>query len=335
MKNLLLLFMLIGIMLSCSDDDENDSSNNNPEVDVKLPKDHFFHDNENEWYYFSGKVETEEGKEFGVMFTIFQFKEDTGYRYPCMLAVSDIENSKFHDKRIESAPAIMETTPAGLPSIKVGDSQFIWEGEERLHITAKASTMDQSNISVELDMKPGKDILYHGENGFIPMGDGIPSGYYSLANLIPTNGKLTIDRAEYTITGGRIWADHQWGDWTSGGYRWDWFSLRFNDGSALMVFQFRDADNNPSIGNWTYRDKDNKLYYGTDFNIQAGRMYEDYPIDWKISLPSISASFTVKPMFDDQTFVRLWEGLCSVNGEIGDNSLTGHAFVELAGYSSR
>ncbi|MFX0067060.1 MAG: lipocalin family protein [Candidatus Hermodarchaeota archaeon] len=50
------------------------------------------------------------------------------------------------------------------------------------------------------------------------------------------------------------------------------------------------------------------------------------------TLPSIDAEFEVKPLFDDQTFTVLWEGLCDVSGRVGTSQLTGQAFVELSGY---
>ena len=99
-----------------------------------------------------------------------------------------------------------------------------------------------------------------------------------------------------------------------------------------MLFQFRDAFEEVVTGNWTYRDMDGKVNYGTDFNGVAKRMFRTYPIDWTVTLPSIDAEFAVKPLFDDQAFTGLWEGLCDVRGRIGTAQLTGQAFVELSGY---
>jgi hypothetical protein len=62
-------------------------------------------------------------------------------------------------------------------------------------------TLDMTGIAGE--------ILLHGEDGWIPMGDGIPSGYSSLTNLLPTNGTLRIGERQYTIVGGRMWMDCQ------------------------------------------------------------------------------------------------------------------------------
>lgn len=72
--------------------------------------------------------------------------------------------------------------------------------------------------------------------------------------------------------------------------------------------------------------------YKSYLSIVANRMFKSYPTDWTSALPSIDAEFEVKPLFDDQTFAVLWEGLCDVSGSVGDYQLAGQAFVERSGY---
>jgi predicted secreted hydrolase len=300
---------------------------------LNFPQDYRFHTNNNEWVYFSGIVETSTGKEFGLMYTIFQFSAGGGsYSYPTMLGISDPETARFYGSRSNWQSGTLGSTADGLPLIEAGDSAFRWNSSDDLYIASVLNASDLTAIAVEMNMQPTRDVLIHGQDGFIPMGDGIPSGYYSLTNLLPTNGALRIGDQQHTITGGRIWMDRQWGDWTGAGYAWDWFSLRFDDGGALMLFQFRDAYDAVVMGNWTYRDKEGLVTYGTDFKVDAKRMFRSYPIDWTVTLPSIDAEFKVRPLFDDQTFTGLWEGLCDVSGRVGTSQLTGHAFVELSSY---
>jgi len=304
-----------------------------PTHKLKFPRDYRFHSKANEWVYFSGVVETNAGKEFGIMFTIFQFSGmGRNSSYPVMLGISDPETARFYSSRRNWQSGTVLSTADELPWIKVGDSVFRWNSPNDLYIASVMNASDKTEFAVEMNMQPTRDVLIHGEDGFISMRDGIPSGYFSLTNLLPTNGTLRIGDQQHTIIGGRIWMDHQWGDWTSAGYAWDWFSLRFDDGGALMLFQFRDAIEEVIRGNWTYRDKDGLVYYGTDFKVVAKRMFRTYPLDWIVILPSINAEFEVKPVFDDQTFTGLWEGLCDVNGVVGTAQLAGHAFVELNGY---
>lgn len=293
---------------------------------VELPNDHNFHGTNDEWVYFSGVLETDRGKEFGLMYTIFQRP------YSVMLALIDPTVDKLYPAHLFGSGGDVGTTPDGYPDMAVnsGDSKFKWDPINNLYIHSSSNL--GTPISVEINMKPTKEILFHGEDGYIPMGDNRPSGYFSLTSLLPVNGTFTIDNQQYKVTGGRVWMDRQWGDWTGGAYAWDWFSMRFDDGGALMLFQFRDQNEEPTFGNWTYRDKDGLVYYGTDFKVVAHRKIGRYPIDWTVSLPSLNAKFEVDPLFDDQRFSGIWEGWCDLSGSIGATQHTGHAIVELSAY---
>lgn len=347
-KKIGLVFALIALGLSIGCDDSN--KNETPaqatpepavgESEIEFPKDHRLHNNVNEWYYFSGTVETSRGERFGLMFTIFQLLDGQGgFMYPSMMAISDPQTSTYPNgyKMLNVSPG---ETPDGLPLISSDDASIMWIRPDQLFFTAAMEDKDGTEISATLSMNLTKDILLHGEDGFIPMGDNIPSGYYSLTNLQPTSGIITVDDEQHDIVGGRMWMDHQWGDWTPEGYHWDWFAMRFDDGGSLMLFQFRDETQTPTIGNWTYRDGAGQVYYGTDFQVDARGMSGVYPIDWTIYLPSLDAEFEVTPLFDDQIFSgmpewgwgTLWEGLCDVSGHVGVVQLTGEAFVELNDY---
>lgn len=304
--------------------------------EIVFPRDHCFHANGTEWVYFSGVVTTDQGKSYGVMFTIFQLTGmGGGFTYPSLLGIGDLEASEFHDAQVISRQGTVAVSPQGLPVIQAGESRFVWERPESLRISSAMSTLDSRELFLELDLTPTREPLLHGGDGFIAMADGNPSGYYSLTNLAVSAGTLGLDGGQEKIAGGRIWMDHQWGDWTSEAYSWDWFSLRFESGGALMLYQFRDAGDEVSGGNWTYRDKDGQVSHGSDFTVAAKRRHESFPLDWTITIPGLQADLAVSPLFDDQGFFALWEGLCRVSGRVGPEEVGGQAFVELAGYSPR
>ena len=159
-----------------------------------------------------------------------------------------------------------------------------------------------------------------------------------------TEGYISLNGIEYTISSGRTWMDHQWGNYTVAGMIWDWFSLRLDDGRALMLFQFRNAKDVVVKTNWTYRTVAGLVTYGENFSVEATRTYQEekgkstYPIDWLVEVPDIDAEFMVSPLFDEQSLYDVmtpdyWEGLCSVKGSIRSEDITGSAYVELTGYS--
>ncbi len=331
-KKLILWVMLFGIFTGTASAQSTEKVEIS-DTPVEFPKDHFFHDNINEWVYFSGFVKTTKGKELGVVCTIFQNKYGDNLVNTYMLGVVDPETATFNGGPRLRCEGNVEGNENGLPHIKMTNYEFNWEDDTKLFLSSSIKTDEGKELDIQLNMKPSKDILYHGEDAYIKMGDSITSGYYSLTNLLPTDGKISIGDEEHIVEGGRMWMDRQWGDWGMLGYKWDWFSFRFDDGGSLMLFQFRDRNEQPTFGNWTYRDKDGKVQYGKDFKVTAKRKSGRFPIDWVVELPSIEAKFDVKPLFDDQAFIpMLWEGFCTVEGTIGKKKMKGQVVVELCLY---
>ena len=73
-------------------------------------------------------------------------------------------------------------------------------------------------------------------------GPGNASYYYSQPRL-RADGMVQVHGTEYPVSG-LSWMDHEFStsvlDQDQIG--WDWFSLQFEDGPALMLFQLRERD---------------------------------------------------------------------------------------------
>ena len=306
---------------------------------LEFPFDHGPHFNAvNEWWYFTGEVQTAEGKTLGFEFTIFKRLTSLPDNFSFLghLALSDPESAehRFVEKATRGPVAGIEE---GKAEIIVNNFSLSFSGESAILIKAETE-----NISLDVTLVPALAVLPHGEDGLITMGDGRSSYYYSFTNLA-TTGTLTVNTTEYTIASGRSWMDHQWGNYTLLGMKWDWFSLRLDDGSSLMLFQFRDIFDKPTIKNWTYQAATGSVLYGADFSALAGRRYKEekgrsiYPVDWTIEVPGLDAKFQVSPLFDEQSLYDVmtpdyWEGLCSVAGIMAGKEVHGAAYVELTGY---
>lgn len=306
---------------------------------LQFPFDHGPHFNAmNEWWYFTGEVQTAEGKTLGFEFTIFKRLTSLPDNFSFLghLALSDPEAAQHH--------YVEKATRGPVSGIEEGRAEIIvnnfsFRFPEPSGILIKAET---EKLSLDLILSPVLDVLPHGEDGIITMGDGKSSYYYSFTNL-STTGTIIVNNTEYTIASGRTWMDHQWGNYTLLGMKWDWFSLRLVDGSSLMLFQFRDLFDKPTIKNWTYQATTGSVTYGGDFSAQATRLYKEeqghstYPLDWTIAVPGLDAVFTVTPFFDEQSLYNVmtpdyWEGLCSVAGTMAGKEVNGSAYVELTGY---
>jgi predicted secreted hydrolase len=306
---------------------------------LQFPFDHGPHFNAvNEWWYFTGDVKTAQGKTLGFEFTIFKrlISAEKGFAFLGHLAVSD-PDTKQH-------AFVEKTTSPPVTGIEEGKTEitikeFSYRFSESSGILLKAET---EHLALDLTLSPVLDVLPHGEDGLITMGDGRHSYYYSFTNLA-TTGTLSVNGTDYTISGGRTWMDHQWGNYTILGMKWDWFSLRLDDGGSLMLFQFRDILDSPTLKNWSFQSASGEVLYGGDFSAQAARRYTEeqgrsiYPVDWTIAVPELDAEFQVSPLFDAQSLHDVmtpdyWEGLCSVAGTMAGKEVTGSAYVELTGY---
>ena len=306
---------------------------------LSFPFDHGPHfDAVNEWWYFTGEVLTQNEKTLGFEFTIFKrwVGKEIGFAYLGHLAVSDPEISEHFFAEVPTFSSVPDSKP-GKTEIEINNFFYSFSESEGIALQAAAG-----NLSLNLLLTPAMDVLPHGQDGIIDMGDGLNSYYYSFTNLM-TAGNMSVNGLEYAVSSGRTWMDHQWGNFSLFGMIWDWFSLRLEDGSAFMLFQFRNIIDNVVRTNWTYRTGDGSVTYGEEFFVQATRVYEDekgkstYPIDWIVEVPDINADFVVTPLFDEQSLnnvmtPRYWEGLCAVEGTIDGEIINGSAYVELTGY---
>ena len=63
----------------------------------------------------------------------------------------------------------------------------------------------------------------------------------------------------------------------------------------------------------------------------------DYPIEWRIDIPSRGLTFTVRAILRDQelalTPLAYWEGAVDAVGNVQDNEIRGAGYLELTGYA--
>jgi predicted secreted hydrolase len=307
--------------------------------ELQFPADHGPHfDTNNEWWYFTGLASDAGGRSLGFEFTIFKRRVmgTKDFAYLGHIAVSDPGTQDYAYTETLTRPPVAGIAE-GIPAISITDFSLNFTDNHTIFISARSD-----NASLDLALTPPGDALLHGRDGTITMGDGLPSFYYSFTDLA-TAGSIIFKGREYTITEGRTWMDHQWGDFTAFGIIWDWFSLRLNDGSSLMLFHFRTIMGRTARTSWTYRSASGEVTRGSAFSMQAHRTYTDaagacsFPLDWTIAIPGLHAEFTVLPLFDNQVFYSAmtpdyWEGLCSVRGSISGIPAAGSAYAELSGY---
>jgi predicted secreted hydrolase len=330
-----------------------------PGWQYEFPRDHHLHpDFKTEWWYFTGRLTDESGKQvFGYQLTFFR----QGLRSPegrvavtsrfvvndvkfAHFAVSDIGAHQFHFQQKLSRGAFGEAGfDAGnrLAWIDGWNLEMAPDGTFNLH------AHDGAN-AIELHLQNTKPFAIHGENGVSQKADGPGhASHYFSATRLDTTGKLSAGGKSYAVRG-ESWLDREWGsnELTANQAGWNWFSLQFDDGTELMLYQMRTRDGGidpNSSGTFIARDGSAQHLQRDDYQLTPTKYWTSaasharYPIGWELTVPKLHLHCTVSTPLENQELVlnpiAYWEGLIDVDGTRDGQSLSGHGYLELTGYA--
>ena len=302
----------------------------------QFPLDHGKHkDVVVEWWHFSGTLQSRNNENFGYEFVIFKFylQKQGVNLYFGQLSVSDLQTSNLYFlENFNYTPSAELNSPGNI--VTASNFSFDFSNPKIFYLKVKTD-----ELSLEAALASQREIMIHGEKGNILMGAGTGSAYYSLTNMA-TEAKLKVSSTEYPGLLGRTWMDHQWGNFQLSDLFYDWFSIRLNDGRSLMAYCFRDRNDQIIKTIWTWGDEDGFPLKGEDLTILAKRNFaasqsnSNFPIEWTMTVPSLEATFEIKPFFDNQSTPYYWEGLSSVEGTIAGKKVSGNAYVQMTGYET-
>jgi len=329
----------------------------------EFPRDHGSHDAfRTEWWYYTGHLETVEGRRFGFELTFFRraiapdqvetrpSRWSVNQLYLAHLAITDVTGQRFHFRdRISRAG--LGKAGADATHLHVWLDQ--WRAEspeqsEQQRLDAKAD-----GVALALTLDPAKPLVIHGERGISKKGAaaGQASHYYSFTNLA-TAGTLTIGSETYHVTG-TSWMDHEFGSADLGAdlAGWDWFSIQLTDNRELMIYRLRHADgtsDQASSGTLVFPDGRTQHLSVSDIRLTPLDTWTSptskatYPSRWQVSIPSLGLSLNLTPLLADQelrttrsTQVTYWEGAVAVEGTERGQAIKGQGYVELTGYAER
>ncbi|MYD46683.1 MAG: carotenoid 1,2-hydratase [Gammaproteobacteria bacterium] len=309
---------------------------------LSFPLDHGPHDKFLfEWWYVTAILDDHDGREFGVQFTIFRRTLATGndssnlWRtgqvYMGHFAVSDIQtethrsNERFSRGHPELAGAQIEPF-----RVFIEDWKLVSQSSSFFPLELSARTPD---YRIKLSINRGKPMILHGKNGYSQKSPDHASYYYSFSRL-PTNGTLEIEGEKYTVSG-FSWLDREWSSQIlSEPYRgWYWFSLNFEDGRDLVLFELHADDNNIKTlrtGMWIEPEGSTVLIPAEGWSITPSRYWKSYPVEWILEIDDIR--YLIAAKFDDQVMdasIRYWEGVVEITDA---GAVVGRGYMELTGY---
>jgi predicted secreted hydrolase len=325
-----------------------------PAPTLALPVDAGPHDALTEWWYYTGHLQSADGRHYGFEYTVFQVRRQgapTGYL--AHFAISDIDGQRFsHQSRFRQGDAFSAFS-LDVDGWTLGTSG----GAEVIEAAMDTGPGADQPFGLRLSLNDEKPpALHHG--GYIEYGPAGGSYYYSRTRLAVSGWLTRPGGSEPVAVSGVAWMDHQWGNFVvASGGGWDWYSLQLDDRTELMLYVLRGVD-----GQTTGVYGTQVLADGSVADLRPGTVNAEavgpwtsphtgavYPSGWRLQLPT-GERLSLAPQLVDQELyfpgvrgqgsgvsttpsdaqaMAYWEGAVTVSGD-----RTGVGYVELTGYAA-
>jgi predicted secreted hydrolase len=321
---------------------------------VNFPRDEAAHFKaRTEWWYYTGFLTGQDGQQYGFELVFFKSYVPDAVRVANLLPIKWVSNPIYFahfalsDQEAQEHVFFEEVSfPRFWEAGARADRFDVWNGDWRAwgdgiehHLRANGG-----RYRLRLDLESIKAPVLHGPAGagVVEMGEAGTSYYYSRVDLDGV-GLLYAD-GQRQVVRATAWMDHQWGSWDlhQGFDGWDWFSLRLEDGSRVMLFNLWDGAGDPhpqSGGTWITAEGTSQHLALEDYQLEVLDTWTSpqtggiYPVAWQLAIPDLGLDATVQATFPEQELpIRFgpvyWEGTVVVDGTI-----SGRGFVELTGYT--
>jgi predicted secreted hydrolase len=320
-------------------------------------RDHASHpDHKIESWSYTGNLQAVDGRRFGYLLRFFRiglvFKPDNPSRwavrdlYITHFAVTDIDGRRFkYAERINRAGVGW----AGAESARF----HIWNEDWEAKLNSSTTHLlraSKGDFGINLTVEEGRLPVIHGDGGVVQKGEFALNAthYYSLTRM-PTRGNLSFNGESLQVQG-LSWMDHEFGTslLEKGQRGWDWISIQLDDGTDLMIYQFRRVDGTRDVhshGDVVYADGSSSPIKNDQFDLVAGGQWTSpasgasYPVNWRVSIPGKQIEISVRAANEDQEIrahetmgITYWGGSIEVSGTHQGRAVRGRGHLEMIGY---
>lgn len=325
-----------------------------------FPDDHGPHpDYRIEWWYITANLQDEQGKDWGIQWTLFRQSMDakpvlrgweSNQLWMAHAAVSSPLEHQYGERFARGGIGQAGVLSANRrrnhqQPFEVWLDDWVWKSQTASPFPSTLS-YNIGDTKVRLNMRSSTPWVLQGNNGFSQKsGKGQASYYYSQPH-IQVEGTISHQGQHHQLTG-HAWLDREWSSQPLAKEQkgWDWFSLHLESGDAVMVYRLRQTDGKHWLsGSWIdtkgnsvslastdilLREKDYRwVIVNQDKPSQAKKV--KLPLSWEIEIPRLDKRWQVDSLYDQQwmnTQFPYWEGIVKVQG-----SDTGMGYMELTGY---
>ncbi|MCB1926654.1 MAG: carotenoid biosynthesis protein [Rhodocyclaceae bacterium] len=304
---------------------------------VVLPSDDAFLPSQDvQWWYWTGHLESEEGRRFGFEVVFFSFDSFAFMRDQLVqVAITDVDDDSFHFS--EHLEFHLPARSSGRFDLSAGKGDIIRAvGDDR--IDRLHSEVDGYVLDLELDASKPPALHYGGDAH--PYRFGGYTYYYSRVSM-KTRGTLSFGGKTYKVSGSS-WFDRQYGELYQAIVKgWQWFAIELDDNRQIMLYDILGSENRVErSGSITDAAGNTRPIAGHQFKVEVLGKWRSphtgcvYPSGWRVQLDG--ETFEVEPMVKDQELrakhgfwpgPEYWEGAATVGG-----AAAGKAYVELNGF---
>jgi len=320
-----------------------------------FPRDHGAHpEYATEWWYYTGNLDTPDGKHFGFQLTFFRSSLTptpverssdwaADHIYMAHFTLSNVSTGEFRAFERFSRGALGLAGATGEPfRVWVEDWSAEGSGPEGMTMRLRAA---QDDVAIDLTVENQRPPMLQGDQGLSQKSPtpGNASYYYSLPHM-RTNGTITSAGQSYSVSG-FTWMDHEFSSSAldAGAVGWDWFGLQLDDGRGLTYARIRNQAGETTYSLAALAEADGRTL---DLTEQAATLTPlntwrsphtgiEYPSGWRLQIPSAAIDLEITPWLLDQELqvaVIYWEGAVQIRGTIAGQTITGNGYVELTGY---
>lgn len=314
-------------------------------------------DFQTEWWYYTGNLQTADGRHFGYQLTFFRralqgptehIQRESAWAadqvYMAHFTLTDSRTGLFRYQERFSRGA------AGLAGAAIEPGFQVWlenwrveqvgENRYRLH----AATQE---VELQLELEDLKGPVLQGDQGYSQKSsDPGNASYYFSQTRLQSRGSLRLGGESYSVSG-LSWMDREISTSVlgKGEIGWDWFALQLSDGSELMLYQIRRSDGSISpysTGKLTRPDGSTRSLGFDEVQIEVARTWRSphsravYPAAWVVSIPAEDIRLQINPTIPDQELqvsFTYWEGAVQITRSRAGQDITGVGYIEMTGYA--
>ena len=311
---------------------------------LQFPLDHGAHHGYRiEWWYVTANLTDEQGRDWGVQWTLFRSAlrpgpEQAGWDNPNLWLGHAGLSGPFGHQFAERLGR------GGIGQSGVAAQPFrAWIDDWSLHSTAGEGLQQLqmqaagADFRYDLQLRADGPLVLHGGQGYSEKsGQGQASYYYSQP-FYRVSGEIERGGQRHLVSG-QAWLDREWSSQPLAAEQqgWDWFSLHLDGGAKLMLFQVRQSKGQPyRAGTWIGADGRAQALRGEQIQLSPlvtteldnGRRV---PTRWRVQVADHGVYVEVEALqpqaWMDTTF-PYWEGPVRLRG-----NPSGRGYLEMTGY---